>query len=310
MENSIKDIVFFKNINEIEKITDSLSGAGVFRILDGNKNYLLKIMNQSSDDLQMIENIIKIYKNYNSNALELIDFGIINENLIYCIYNWIYGYPLNKKYDELDNKDYYDYGFFFGNQFKQINEKEQVKTKFIKEYDIDKLTLDTIGNFITIYDAEEKIRNIMSKEYLDQIIILFSKLTKYFTGDKEYIHGDIHPKNVMINENRDLVIIDIESFCVDYFVMNFRWSLASAFVKEGNKYFFRGIIDGRFENNLPKNLFNQLLYVLILKFFEQTVSYYDKKELEFILDYINKFKLVFDSIKLDDKNINFLEWRR
>lgn len=307
MENLIKNISFFKNINEIEKIIDSLSGAGVFRVKDGNKNYFLKIMNQNQDDLLKIEDIVKIYKTYNNNALELIDSGIINQDLIYTIYNWIDGYALNKKYDELSNKDYYDYGVYFGNQFKQINTKEPIQNKFIKEYDFDKFTSAIIDNFISIYSIEKEIQNIFPEEYLNEIIILLKKLSKYFTGDKEYIHGDVHPKNVMINQNKDLVIIDIESFCIDYFVMNFRWSLTSAFVKEGNKYFFKGVIDGRYEKDLPENLFNQMLYVLIFKFFEQTVSYYSNKDLEFVLDYIKKYKQIFDSITLDDKNTDFLK---
>lgn len=54
-------------------------------------------------------------------------------------------------------------------------------------------------------------------------------LTASLTMKKSLYHADIHPKNIMLDNSHDLYTIDIESYCIDYFVINLRWSIAAVF---------------------------------------------------------------------------------
>ena len=77
---------------------------------------------------------------------------------------------------------------------------------------------------------------------MKDIIRRMQELTVSFNNEKKvYIHADMHPKNIMVDNSNKLYIVDIEAFCIDYFVMNIRWSIASAFKNKKNNQFFNAV---------------------------------------------------------------------
>ena len=131
------------------------------------------------------------------------------------------------------------------------------------------------------------------------------ELISSFDNEKKvYIHADMHPKNIMIDNNRNLYIIDIESFSIDYFVMNVRWSVAAAFRNKENNEFFKGFINGYYNNDIPTSFNKQLIFITILNFIEHTIEFSETKDEEFITDYVSKINIIFNSVDLfSDDNI-------
>ena len=142
---------------------------------------------------------------------------------------------------------------------------------------------------------------------MENIINRMKELISSFDNEKKvYIHADMHPKNIMIDNNQNLYIIDIESFCIDYFVMNVRWSIAAAFRNKKNNEFFKGFIKGYYNNDIPIDFNKQLIFITILNFIEHTIEFSETKDKEFIVDYVSKINSMFNSIDLFSDN-NILE---
>ncbi len=308
MTEYIRKINFLKEIDILEPIQDSQSGATVLKVMRGKETFFLKIMDNSPLTLENIKEIVSIYTKHTPKAMQLITSGTI-ENKIYCIYSWIDGKALNTLYDTCSKEQFYTYGVTAGNYFKEINEKEPQKKEFEKREDIDALTQTTVEAFTSIYNKNyDAFSKVFSRKEIEHIIDRLYALKESFKDcKKEYIHGDMHPKNMMVEKEHTLTVIDIESFCFDYFVMNFRWSIASAFNRQENAKFFDGFIQGVYENHPPKNLYNQLLYLLLLRLLELTITYDETKEQSFVIEYLIKAKKVVDYIQIDLNNHNFLQ---
>ena len=156
------------------------------------------------------------------------------------------------------------------------------------------------------YNIQNNINeNIINEKRMTNIINRMKELTSSFNNEKKaYIHADMHPKNIMIDNKKNLYIIDIESFCIDYFVMNVRWSIIAAFRNKENNEFFKGFINGYYDNNIPDSFNKQLIFITILNFLEHTIEFSKTKDKEFIIAYASKINLLFNSVDLfSDNNI-------
>ena len=86
--------------------------------------------------------------------------------------------------------------------------------------------------------------------------------------------------------------------------MNVRWSIIAAFRNKENNEFFKGFINGYYDNNIPDSFNKQLIFITILNFLEHTIEFSKTKEKEFIVDYTSKINLLFNSVDLfSDNNI-------
>lgn len=115
----------------------------------------------------------------------------------------------------------------------------------------------------------------------------------------------MHPQNIILN-NGELYIIDCETLSIDYFVMNFKWSIGATFDHKENVSFNLGVINGFYNDNPPKNFYNQLMFVLIHKFCDQVREYNDKEDTNLVVTCIKKYKYIFDNIDLSLDDNNFL----
>lgn len=305
MDDLISKISFFSDKAIFETISDSNSGAILKKVNDKNNTYFLKIVQNNNVDINRIQKIIEIYDKYDINTIKLLDYGYI-DNKVYLIYNFIDGFALNTVYDKYDVNDYSNMGFNIGSSYKKINSKHEFDNDFVNNYDLNTLVNECINSFKNVYNGKlSYIKNIINEKRMTNIINRMKELTSSFNNEKKaYIHADIHPKNIMIDNKQNLYIIDIESFCIDYFVMNVRWSIIAAFRNKENNEFFKGFINGYYDNNTPDCFNKQLIFITILNFLEHTIEFSKTKEKEFIIDYISKINLLFNSVDLfSDNNI-------
>ena len=308
-EQEIRNNVPFIQTNDtLSMLSNSLSGALVIKIKRDDISFFLKIVELGEDSLGRLRKIIEIYEQGTIKSLQIIDCGIIEEySKYYCIFKWIEGEPLNYLYGKLSKQDYYNFGHKIGEDFRKINEVVSRYESFIKKYDISARAKGTADLFKKIYQSNLPLySNIMSEDYVEKLISRMLDLSKTFKmADKVYIHGDMHPQNIMLN-NRELYIIDCETLSIDYFAMNFRWSIGAAFDNEENIGFNLGVIDGFYNGTPPENFYNQLMFTLIHKFFEYTREFYDKKDLNNVINCMKKYKYLFDNINFNLDDNNFL----
>lgn len=305
MDDLISKISFFSDKAIFETISDSNSGAILKKVKDKNNTYFLKIVQNNSVDINKIQKIIEIYDKYDINTIKLLDYGYI-DNKVYLIYNFIDGFALNTVYDKYDVNDYSNMGFNIGSSYKKINSKHEFDNDFVNNYDLNTLVNECINSFKNVYNGKlSYIKNIINEKRMTNIINRMKELTSSFNNEKKaYIHADMHPKNIMIDNKQNLYIIDIESFCIDYFIMNVRWSIIAAFRNKENNEFFKGFINGYYDNNIPDSFNKQLIFITIFNFLEHTIEFSKTKEKEFIIDYISKINLLFNSVDLfSDNNI-------
>lgn len=307
MDNLISKIDFFSDKAIFEPINDSNSGAILRKVKDENNTYFLKIVQNNKIDIDKIKKIIQIYEKYDINTIDLLDYGCVN-NKVYLIYNFIDGFALNTVYDKYSIDDYSNMGFNVGTSYRMINSNYVFDDYFLNNYDLNNLVNQFIYAFKELYGGKlSYIKDIINEERMENIINRMKELISSFDNEKKvYIHADMHPKNIMIDNNQNLYIIDIESFCIDYFVMNVRWSIAAAFRNKKNNEFFKGFIKGYYNNDIPIDFNKQLIFITILNFIEHTIEFSETKDKEFIVDYVSKINSIFNSIDLFSDN-NILE---
>ena len=267
----------------------------------------MKIIKNDNINIDEVKKIIEIYKKNNVNTIELLDHGHIND-YVYLIYNFIDGLALNMTYDKYSISDYNKMGFKIGNSYRVINLSCKIDKHFFNNYNINDLANQFIYSFTKLYNGElSYIKSIIKEEKINCIINRMKELSSSFDNEeKVYIHADIHPKNILVDNKQNLYIIDIESFCLDYFVMNLRWSIIAAFRKKKNNEFFKGFINGYYNNNVPTKFNRQLIFITILNFMEHTIEFSKTKDKEYITSYISEINSIFDNIDLfsDDNILN------
>lgn len=305
MGELISKINFFSDEASFEEIEDSNSGAILKKVIDKNETYFLKIISNESIDGDKIKKIIQIYEKYNVNTIKLLDYGYI-DNKLYLIYNFIDGSALNRVYDKYSLFDYYNMGFNIGDSYRKINSNYAFNNSFFKDYNIGDLVDYFVKSFQNLYNGTlSYIKSIIKEEMMENIIKRMKEIVSSFDNEeKVYIHADMHPKNIMIDSDNHLYVIDIEAFCMDYFVMNMRWSIASAFSNKKNNEFFKGFINGYYRNHIPVKFNKQLIFIMILNFMEHIIQFSEIKDKDFIMNYASQINMIFSSINLfNDDNI-------
>ena len=307
IEDFKSQLDFLESEARFTEIKDSNSGAKVYKIIDNEKTYLLKIIPKEMFNAENFKRVAAIYQANKVKAVEVIKIGN-SQDKAYVIYKFIDGKALNNIYDYYQEKDYLNWGKIVGEAFRKINQKEY-QGVLVRDYDLEKLTKQTISEFLEIIETKlTYLKSILSPSLLEKMIEKFKKPTKTFDNEeKVIIHMDIHPKNVILDKKENIHIIDIDATSYDYFVMNFRYSLLAAFKKEKNKAFFRGVIDGYYDKGIPEIFWQQLLYVFILNFMEHIILFSSGKEKDYIIEYSKLIKNIFSDNHLLDDDMNLFK---
>ncbi len=97
-------------------------------------------------------------------------------------------------------------GYEIGRDYQKINQNRKKDPLFQKEYDLKELVSNQNEKFLACYQEPVKgkaIREIMSEQEITFLVLKLQELTSSFDKEeKVYIHGDIHPKNIMIDRKK------------------------------------------------------------------------------------------------------------
>ena len=240
------------NIVYKEKINNGWSTDIKYLIKDDNNNkYLLRISSIDQYDKKLIEfNYLKKLEEIGLSMCKPIEFGTCDDG-VYIILSWIEGVDAQEYILNLSNKEQYEYGIIAGKELLKIH------------------SLNAPSN---IFDWEEKFnkkidRKIIMYEDCPIKIDKANNLIEYINNNRHLLknrnlvfhHGDYHIGNMMINENKELVIIDFNraDFGDPYEEFN-----RIVWCAQASSYFASGIVDGYFNNDVPEDFWRVLaLYI-------------------------------------------------
>ena len=240
------------NIVYKEKINNGWSTDIKYLFKDDNNNkYLLRISSIDQYDKKLIEfNYLKKLEEIGLSMCKPIEFGTCDDG-VYIILSWIEGVDAQEYILNLSNKEQYEYGIIAGKELLKIH------------------SLNAPSN---IFDWEEKFnkkidRKIKMYEDCPIKIDKANNLIEYINNNRHLLknrnlvfhHGDYHIGNMMINENKELVIIDFNraDFGDPYEEFN-----RIVWCAQASSYFASGIVDGYFNNDVPEDFWRVLaLYI-------------------------------------------------
>ena len=235
-----------------EKINKGWSADIKYLIKDDNNNkYLLRISSIDQYEKKLVEfDYLKKLEKIGLSVCKPIEFGTCDDG-VYIILSWIEGVDAQEYILNLSNKEQYEYGIIAGKELLKIH------------------SLNAPSN---IFDWEEKFnkkidRKIIMYEDCPIKIDKANNLIEYINNNRHLLknrnlvfhHGDYHIGNMMINENKELVIIDFNraDFGDPYEEFN-----RIVWCAQASSYFASGIVDGYFNNDIPEDFWKVLaLYI-------------------------------------------------
>lgn len=307
----LKEIKFIEEGDTLEEVSDGFSGAQLYFVIKKNEKYFLKIFNEKFDfnKIDILKKQLEIYKKLNIKSIEIIDFGKIeNPEEYYIVYNYIDGQNLKRITDSKEYNLQYirNLGRKIGKQLSKLREYNQYDKELFEFKDINKLTENIINNF-NLMLKDEKVLMLMHKYFdNDKLKKLENKLKeniKVFRNiEPKLIHGDVKRANVMVDKNGELYMVDVESMQLNYDVMNFLYQMTWLLFKENRKEaeFVRGYFDGIYNNKRPDNFNEQIIFMAILNFFNESYHMYSESDMKELDRYTKKCNDLFNRIN----NIN------
>ena len=240
------------NIVYKEKINNGWSTDIKYLIKDDNNNkYLLRISSIDQYDKKLIEfNYLKKLEEIGLSMCKPIEFGTCDDG-VYIILSWIEGVDAQEYILTLSNKEQYEYGIIAGKELLKIHSLKAPSNIFDCEENFNK----KIDRKIKMYEdcpiKIDKANNLI--EYINN--------NRYLLKNRNLVfhHGDYHIGNMMINENKELVIIDFNraDFGDPYEEFN-----RIVWCAQASSYFASGIVDGYFNNDVPEDFWRVLaLYI-------------------------------------------------
>lgn len=240
------------NIVYKKKINKGWSADNKYLIKDDNNNkYLLRISSIDQYDKKLIEfNYLKKLEKIGLSMCKPIEFGTCDDG-VYIILSWIEGVDAQEYILNLSNKEQYEYGIIAGKELLKIHSLKAPSNIFDWEEKFNK----KIDRKIKMYEdcpiKIDKANNLI--EYINNNRHLLKNRNLVFH------HGDYHIGNMMINENKELVIIDFNraDFGDPYEEFN-----RIVWCAQASSYFASGIVDGYFNNDVPIDFWKVLaLYI-------------------------------------------------
>lgn len=240
------------NIVYKEKINKGWSADIKYLIKDDNNNkYLLRISSIDQYEKKLVEfDYLKKLEKIGLSMCKPIEFGTCDDG-VYIILSWIEGVDAQEYILNLSNKEQYEYGIIAGKELLKIHSLKAPSNIFDWEEKFNK----KIDRKIKMYEdcpiKIDKANNLI--EYINNNRHLLKNRNLVFH------HGDYHIGNMMINENKELVIIDFNraDFGDPYEEFN-----RIVWCAQASSYFASGIVDGYFNNDVPEDFWKVLaLYI-------------------------------------------------
>lgn len=299
-----------KGIEIIKTIDGGFSGAELYKVRKNSVMYFMKIYNYvfSDDEIKRLEEICKIYKEHRIKSLSVAEHGKLeNEDKYYILYNYIEGIDVETHSEEnLSLDETYEMGVNLGKQLRILQSYDLPSDTSIENENIEELVNLINDLYKNIKSNEEKIKLIKEYFTIEKMDERVEKLNLYkdmFESLKRtIIHGDIKRSNVMLDNDLDTHIIDIRNMKNSYDILNFRYQITWTLFEDNKKAkeFARGYFDGIYENARPDNFKEQIDFVVILNFIEETDKINEKEELE---KYFDKIKYLFEIMDNTNEHI-------
>ena len=240
------------NIVYKEKINKGWSTDIKYLIKDDNNNkYLLRISSIDQYDKKLVEfDYLKKLENIGLSMCRPIEFGTCDDG-VYIILSWIEGVDAQEYILNLSNKEQYEYGIIAGKELLKIHSLKAPSNIFDWEEKFNKKIDKKIKMYEDCPIKMDKANNLI--EYINNNRHLLKNRNLVFH------HGDYHIGNMLINENKELVIIDFNraDFGDPYEEFN-----RIVWCAQTSSYFASGIVDGYFNNDVPIDFWKVLaLYI-------------------------------------------------
>lgn len=218
---------------------------------DNNNKYLLRISSIDQYEKKLVEfDYLKKLEKIGLSMCKPIEFGTCDDG-VYIILSWIEGVDAQEYILSLSNKEQYEYGIIAGKELLKIHSLKAPSNIFDWEEKFNKKIDRKIKMYKDCPIKIDKANNLI--EYINNNRHLLKNRNLVFH------HGDYHIGNMMINENKELVIIDFNraDFGDPYEEFNrIVWSA------QASSYFASGIVDGYFNNDIPIDFWKVLaLYI-------------------------------------------------
>lgn len=265
---------------KVEPLNKGWSTDKKFIAIDNkNKKYVLRISDASlyQKKQEQFEFLIKI-KSLKIKAPRPIEFGTLNDGSVYIVLSYIEGIDAESYIKTVDDESAYFLGVQAGKMLKRIHN--------LTIYNKNKTFYESFKNKI-----HRKIDILNQCEYkLEHKQLLIDYIYSHMDILKDrtccYTHGDFHLGNMIVS-NGEISIIDFDKAKLSDPFDDFKpfcWNV------NVSKYFQTGLIDGYFNNIIPKNFFD----ILSLFAAEQLISHipwafnFSKKEIETAINIYNK----------------------
>lgn len=192
-EKVVREVID-KHINEqiidMKKIEGGIANT-VYLVNTTNNRYIVKIYKKNIDQ-NAINTLIDIANQNGINVLKTMDNNFYKyRNLTICIYNYIEGKHLKKLTNEQIEKIL---------DFIKINKASDGKYSNL---------LDKVNFY---YDSLRTLETKkIHREIIDELLRRYMKLQNYnIFYERELIHGDLTPTNIIWNEDGDYTLIDLD----------------------------------------------------------------------------------------------------
>lgn len=279
----------YSNIVEKEKITEGFSSDIKYFIKDkeGNK-YLLRV---SSLDRYLVK--LNEFKFMNElvkqdvNMCKLIEFGICDEG-VYSIWTWIDGTDARDFILTLSKEEQYQYGILAGLELKKIHKVNAPVDAIPWEDRFNK----KIDRKLKMYDE------CPLKYEKGDLFIEYINNNRHLLKDRlnTFQHGDYHIGNMMINKNKELVVIDFDRDDYGDPWEEFNrlvWSI------QVSHEFATGIVDGYFNKKVPEEFWKLLALYMSLNSLSSLpwAIPYGEEEVKIMINQSNEILDWYDDMK-------------
>lgn len=240
------------NIKSKEKLNKGWSSDLKYLIMDENDNkYLLRIASTNEYEKKLKEyDFMKKCAYLGVSMCEPYLFGKCDEG-VYLIFPWIDGVDARDYIPTLNPIEQYRYGITAGLELKKIHSLEaKMDTSYWKVKFNNK-----IDRKISMYEK------CIYKYEKGDLFINYINENRHLLGNRlcVYQHGDYHIGNMLINEKKELKIIDFDRFDIGDPWEEFNRIVWCA---QASPAFASGMVDGYFGDDIPDEFWRLLaLYI-------------------------------------------------
>ncbi len=236
----------------IEEIKKGWSCDKKFYVAKGDEEYLLR--KTPIERLEKVKNSFELAGLFCFDNIQISKPITMNwdDNYVYSYYSWINGKELNEVINSFEASIQIDIGVDVGKQLSTIHSIKVTEENINKYYF--KIDIDAVLNHYL--NCGYKIEN-------EKLILEFLRDKTFCLKNRpiSLLHGDIHIGNIMIDESNEVYLIDFGNAKVDD-----PWQEFSGLTRVIEEYphFFKGIIKGYFDDEVPNDFWPYFKYYAYL----------------------------------------------